>query len=182
MEKILKTIFFIFLISALLPTYYAMAEHDWNSQGGRSLQEKGNAQEELKPPEKWKGLEEWKAREAQKRLEQWKAREAQKRLEEWKIQEERKKMREWKERNGWKGEKYPYYLGPRQGRYGERKIVRTEGEARTILLRYFSPQRATIGKIREKDWFFEAEIKDMHNSLIDRVIIDKRTGRIRSVY
>ena len=36
-----------------------------------------------------------------------------------------------------------------------------------------------IGKIKEKEWFFEADIKDRNSNLIDKVIIDKRTGRIR---
>jgi len=91
----------------------------------------------------------------------------------------------WKDGNGWRGGKYTYgdyYPGPREGRYGARKAVRTEGEARTILLRYFSPHKATVGEIRERNWFFEAEIKDRNNRPVDRVIIDKRTGRIRSIY
>jgi len=185
MKKIPITILFIFLISEFLSNYYVMAEHDGNSQGGRNLQEKGNTQEELKPPEEWKGLEQWKAREAQKRLEQWKAREAQKRLEEWKAREERKKLEEWKIRHGWKGERYPYgdyYPGPRQGQYGERKIVRTEVEARNMLRQYFSQHNVTIGEIKGRDGFFEAEIRDRNNVVVDRVIIDKRTGRIRSIY
>jgi len=197
MKKIPITILFIFLISEFLSNYYAMAEHDGNSQGGRNLQEKGNTQEELKQPEEWKGLEQWKAREAQKRMEQWKAREAQrrleqwrareaqKRLEEWKAREERKKLEEWKIRNGWKGERYPYgdyYPGPRQGKYGERKIVRTDIEARNMLQKYFSQHKVTIGEIKGRDGFFEAEIRDRNNVVVDRVIIDKRTGRIRSIY
>ena len=91
----------------------------------------------------------------------------------------------WKAKNGWKGDKYPYgdyYPGHREGRYGARKAVKTEGEARNILRKYFSPRKATIGEIKERDWFFEAEIKDRNNKPVDRVIIDKRTGRIRSIY
>lgn len=191
MKKILVIIAFICIISMLLPNYHAMAQHDGNSQEGLRSQQKGKTQEEVKPSEEWKTrqeqkrLEQWKAREAQRRLEQWRARETQKRLELWKAREERKKLEEWKERNGWKGERYPYggyYHSPREGKYGQRRTIRTEAEARKMLLNYFSPQKATIGTIREKDWFFEAEIKDRHNTPIDRVIIDKRTGRIRSIY
>jgi hypothetical protein len=197
MKKVLITIPIIFIISVLLPDYHALAQDDWNSEGEQNLQEKRKTQEESKAPEEWKGLEEWKAREtrkkleqwkmreAQKRLEEWKAREARKRLEEWKIQEERRKLEEWKEMHGWKGERYPYghyNPGVREGVYGQRKIIRTEGEAREILMNYFSPQKAAIGEIRDRGWFFEAEIRDMHNTPIDRVIIDKRTGRIRSIY
>jgi hypothetical protein len=197
MKKIQITILFIFLIYEFLPNYYVMAERDGNFQEGRAIQEKGKSQEEQKQQEEMKRLEElkrreiqkrlqeWKAREAQRQFEQWKVREAQKRLEEQKAREERKNLEEWKMRNGWKGERYPYggyYHNPREGKYGQRRTIRTEAEARKMLLNYFSPQKATIGAIREKGWFFEAEIKDRHNIPIDRVIIDKRTGRIRSIY
>jgi hypothetical protein len=190
-KKMLIIIAFICIISMLLPNYHAMAQHDGNSQEGLRPQQKGKTQEEVKPSEEWKTrqeqkrLEEWKAWHERKKLEEWKARQAQKKLNEWKAQEERKKLEEWKERNGWKGEKYPYggyYHSPREGKYGQRRTIRTEAEARKMLLNYFSPQKATIGAIREKGWFFEAEIKDRHNIPIDRVIIDKRTGRIRSIY
>ena len=167
MKKMLVIIAFTCIISMLLPNYHAMAQHDWNSQEGLRPQEKGKTQEEVKPSEEWK------------------TRQEQKRLNEWKAQEERKKLEEWKERNRWKGERYPYgdyYHSPREGKYGQRKTIRTEAEARKMLLNYFSPQKATIGEIREKGWFFEAEIKDRHNTPIGRVIIDKRTGRIRSIY
>lgn len=197
MKKALLTIPIIFIISMLFPDCYALAQDDWNSEGSQNLQEERKTREEAKAPEEWKGLEEWKAQEARKKLEQWKIREAQKRLQEWKaretrrrleelkVQEERRKLEEWKKRHGWKGERYPYghyYPGPREGKYGQRKIIRTEAEAREVLMNYFSPQKAVIGKIWEKGWFFEAEIKDIHNIPIDRVIIDKRTGRIRSIY
>ena len=39
-----------------------------------------------------------------------------------------------------------------------------------------------IRNIKEREWFFEAEILDKNNALIDKVIVDKRTGRIRSMY
>jgi len=87
--------------------------------------------------------------------------------------------------NGWRGSKYhygTYYPGPREGRYGERKTVRTKTEARKKLLRYFPYGRETIGEIKDRNLFFEVEIKDRNNKTVDRIIIDKRTGRIRSVY
>jgi len=185
MNKVLITIPIIFIISVLFPDYHVLAQDDWNSEGGQNLQEKRKMQDKSNVPEEWKGLEEWKAKEARRRFEEWKAREDRKRLEELKAQEERKKLEEWKEIHGWKGERYPYghyYHGPREGEYGQRKIIRTEAEARQILMNYFSPQKTVIGKIWEKGWFFEAEIRDIHNTPIDRVIIDKRTGRMRSIY
>jgi uncharacterized membrane protein YkoI len=85
----------------------------------------------------------------------------------------------------WKGNKYhygTYYTDPQEKCYGERKAIKTERDARKILLRHFSPGRETIGEIRDRNLFFEVEIKSRDNKTIDRIIIDKRTGRIRSVY
>jgi len=185
MKKVLITIPFMFMISVLLPTYCVLAQYEGNAEEKGKLREEVKPSEELKAKEEQKKLEEWKAWHERKKLEEWKLRQAQKRLQEWKAEQERKRLEEWKQRNSWRGEKYPYggyYPGPQEGQYGQRKIIQTEGDARRLLLNYFSPQRTTIGAIKEKDWFFEAEIKDRHNNIIDRVIIDKRTGRIRSMY
>jgi len=51
-----------------------------------------------------------------------------------------------------------------------------------ILQRYFKNRGVVVGDIKERKGFFEAEIRDENNTLIDRVIVNKRTGRIRSVY
>lgn len=76
-----------------------------------------------------------------------------------------------------------YCEGPGWGWYGERKAVRTETEAKRVLMHYFSSyDDIRINNIKERKWFFEAEIRDKENKLIDVVIIDKRTGRIRSIY
>lgn len=34
----------------------------------------------------------------------------------------------------------------------------------------------------ERDLFYQADIRDRRGMLIDKVIIDKRTGRMRSIY
>ncbi|MDA8339670.1 MAG: hypothetical protein M0Z70_10280 [Nitrospiraceae bacterium] len=83
--------------------------------------------------------------------------------------------------NGWWDGPYGDYC-PMWGSYGARKPVRTANEAKRILQEYFAPHDVKIGKIKEKEWFFEADIKDKNNNLIDVVIVDKRTGRIRSIY
>ncbi len=75
---------------------------------------------------------------------------------------------------------YPYGRS-KKGRYGEKSTVMTEDKAREILKEYFQ-NNVTIGKVKERKFYFEAEIRDKHGNLIDRVIIDRRTGRIRSVY
>ena len=88
--------------------------------------------------------------------------------------------------NGCWGTRFPhgnYCEGSEWGWYGERKSVRTQAEAKKILFEYFSSiEDVKITTIRERKWFFEAEIRDKKNNLIDIVIIDKRTGRIRSIY
>jgi len=84
------------------------------------------------------------------------------------------------------GGRYPhgnYCEGPGRGWYGERKEIRSQAEAKKVLLRFFSSyDDIKINNIKERKWFFEAEIRDKKNNVIDLVIIDKRTGRIRSIY
>jgi hypothetical protein len=77
--------------------------------------------------------------------------------------------------------KYPYG-SMKRGRYGERMSVITEEEAQGILRDYFPDKHFKIGKIKRKKFYFEADIRDRQGRLIDRVIIDRRTGRIRSIY
>ena len=36
--------------------------------------------------------------------------------------------------------------------------------------------------MEERRWYFEVEITDPEGKLVDKLIIDKRTGRIRSIY
>jgi len=74
-----------------------------------------------------------------------------------------------------------YCPGSRWGWYGAKRMVRTSEEAGLILREYF-PADIKIGLIRERKWFFEAEILDKNNRLIDIVIVNKRTGRIRSIF
>jgi hypothetical protein len=70
------------------------------------------------------------------------------------------------------------------GPYGVRKPVGTVDEARQVIEQYFAfRQRAVaVGKIEERKWFFLAEILDQNGSVVDETIVDKRTGRIRSIY
>jgi hypothetical protein len=75
---------------------------------------------------------------------------------------------------------YPY--GESGRGYGERKAVSNSQQARKLLKDYFSGRDVKIGDIRERELFFEADIRDRRGALVDKVIIDKRTGRIRSMY
>lgn len=82
---------------------------------------------------------------------------------------------------GGRGGPYGDYC-PMRGSYGARKPVKTIEEAKKILEEYFAKEDVIIGDIRERRWFFEAEIKDKNNNLLDIVIVHKRSGRIRSIY
>ncbi|MDH4232500.1 MAG: hypothetical protein OEW04_10810 [Nitrospirota bacterium] len=75
-----------------------------------------------------------------------------------------------------------YKKGGADKGYGEKRPVATAEEARKVLTEYFAKKDVRIGEIREKELFFEADIRDKNNNLIDKVIVDKRTGRIRSIY
>lgn len=75
---------------------------------------------------------------------------------------------------------YPY--GESRGGYGERKVVSSVQEARRTIREYFTGRDVKISDIRERELFFEADVRDRHGALVDKVIVDKRTGRIRSTY
>ena len=85
---------------------------------------------------------------------------------------------------GWNGRRpYGDYCdGPGRGWYGAKRGVNSAGEARSILRDYYAGDPVTIGTVVEKKYYFEAEILDSNNKVVDRVIVDRRTGRIRSVY
>jgi hypothetical protein len=77
-----------------------------------------------------------------------------------------------------------YCPGMKWGPYGVRRPVKTAAEAKEVIETYLAgnDRGARVGKIVAKDLYFEAEILDRNGKLIDREIVDKRTGRIRSIY
>jgi hypothetical protein len=66
--------------------------------------------------------------------------------------------------------------------YGSKKPVTSKDEARAQIEKFYGDKPIKIGPIKEKELFFEADIYDKKNNLIDKVIVDKRTGRVRSIY
>jgi len=85
--------------------------------------------------------------------------------------------------DGWWGGPFGGYCrGSGWGWYGARKQVRTALEARKLLQEYFANEDVKVGKVTDRQHFFEVEIKDKKDELVDVVIVDKRTGRIRSIY
>jgi hypothetical protein len=73
--------------------------------------------------------------------------------------------------------------GKRRGDwYGASQPVKTAQEAQQLLKGYFAGRPYTVSDIAEKKWGFKAAILDQSGTVIDTVMIDKRSGRIRSIY
>jgi hypothetical protein len=71
----------------------------------------------------------------------------------------------------------PQYQGP-QGPLQEKDV-------KAMLENYVQSTRnpnLKVGKITEKDAYFEAEILTKDNALVDTIIVDKNSGWMRSIY
>ncbi|MDD2851933.1 MAG: hypothetical protein PHY09_08560 [Desulfuromonadaceae bacterium] len=66
--------------------------------------------------------------------------------------------------------------------YGARQSVATASEALGLIQNYFAGQAVTVSGVIEKKWGYLADITDKSGVVVDRVLIDKRSGRIRSLY
>ena len=65
--------------------------------------------------------------------------------------------------------------------YGSCKEAIPPGEAIQSLRKYYEARGYSLGNIRHKGRFIEAEV--LQNSRqVDRVLFDRKTGRIRSLY
>jgi hypothetical protein len=79
------------------------------------------------------------------------------------------------EKRGW--------CGKRKGDwYGARRPVTSINDAREQLAKYFSGQQLVVAEVAEKQWRYEADLLDSCGKFVDRVMIDKRSGRVRSIY
>ena len=87
--------------------------------------------------------------------------------------------------SSYQGTPYGHFCpGMQWGPYGVRKPVKTAAEAKQVIETYFSGSGQVIrpGKVEEKRLYFEVEILDRDGVMIDKAVVDKRTGRIRSIY
>jgi len=76
-----------------------------------------------------------------------------------------------------------YWRSYKWGWYGARRVVKTPGEAKEIIEQIIILNRGVrIGMIRERAHFFIAEITNRKGVVVDLILIDKRTGRIRTMY
>jgi len=79
------------------------------------------------------------------------------------------------------GPGYPGY-GPR---YGEPQKPLEEKDVKAVVKDYIESTRnpnLKMGKIKEMENFFEVEILTKDNSLVDKILVDKFTGWMRSAY
>ena len=74
------------------------------------------------------------------------------------------------------------YGGPHMGGYGERRAIQSRGDAQRMLNDYYMRRNMRTGPVRDNGFYYEADIMDRNNRFMDRVVIDKRSGRIRSIY
>lgn len=80
-----------------------------------------------------------------------------------------------------RGKAGPCYYGSRtDGSYGACKPVLTVADA-VRRIRESGLGDAVIFRIEERTWFFKADILDKDGRLLDKIIIHKRSGRIRSI-
>lgn len=77
-----------------------------------------------------------------------------------------------------------YWQSERWGWYGAKKIVRTPDDAQHILEQFFVHHNRDVRVVRisEKAHFFVAEVINSRGVLVDLILIDKRSGRMRSMY
>ena len=75
-----------------------------------------------------------------------------------------------------------YCKGPRWGWYGAGRQVKTMEEVRELVTDFLGDTDLSTGEIQERETYFEIEIKDEGGEIIDLLIVDKRTCRIRSAY
>ncbi|MBN1848141.1 MAG: hypothetical protein JW932_06105 [Deltaproteobacteria bacterium] len=88
---------------------------------------------------------------------------------------------------GYYGMMGPGMMGPG---YGYRQPYQpqepmSEMDAKQILQNYLQFTRnpnLKLGKIEDKEQYFEAEIVTKEGSLVDKVTVDKMTGFVRSIY
>jgi hypothetical protein len=82
------------------------------------------------------------------------------------------------------GPQYGSSAGP-QSQYQQQGKPLTEKDVKTMVENYIQSTRnpnLKLGKITDKDHYFEAEILTKDNALVDKIVVDKQTGWMRSVY
>ena len=90
--------------------------------------------------------------------------------------------------NGMMGPGYGYgqQNGPQYGRqYQQTQKPLNRNQAKQKVENYLNSMRnpnLKLGKIEEKDNGYQVNIETRGGSLVDKILVDKNTGRMRSVY
>jgi hypothetical protein len=91
-------------------------------------------------------------------------------------------MGPWMMRHYGMGYGYGYGYGPQ---YREREKPLTEDDAKKMVENYLINIRnpnLKLGKVTAKGAYYEADIVTKDNSLVDKILVDKYTGWMRSAY
>lgn len=67
------------------------------------------------------------------------------------------------------------------GAYGVCKHDMSQKDAEIAITRYFSSRGMSVRNVQHRGRFVEAEVY-RNSRMMDRIIFDRKTGRIRSVY
>ena len=82
----------------------------------------------------------------------------------------------------------PGMMGPGYGygpQYQQPQKPLEKSDVETMMKNYLASVRnpnLKLGKIEEKDSGFEVDIVTKNNSLVDKILVDKNTGWMRSAY
>lgn len=70
----------------------------------------------------------------------------------------------------------------KKSRYGKPFVVKSKEEAIDILKAYYGDTKIKIGEVEERKRFFIIEVLDEQDNLIDIILINKKSGRLRSIF
>lgn len=82
-------------------------------------------------------------------------------------------------------EAVPYgYYGHhwRKTGYGQRINIRNIEEAISVVQEFYKSPNLKVVPVKESYRFYKMEVQDDHNTVLDIVIVDKFSGRVRSIY
>lgn len=93
----------------------------------------------------------------------------------------------WDRRGGGYGWGHGGMMGPGYGYHGWRgsDVPVDKDQAKLLAERYIASTgnpNIRLGKITDRDTYFEAEVVTKEGSLVDKLMVDKQRGWIRSVY
>lgn len=78
---------------------------------------------------------------------------------------------------------YGYYKHHwRRTGYGQRIQVRNVEEAISLVQEFYRSMNVNIVPVKESMRFYKMEVLDENKNILDIIIVDKLSGRIRSIY